>query len=251
MLGHLSIGVRDLERAACFYDAVMAPSGWVRVWTERDGLGYGPPGGNDKFAVFQRADACPPGPGSTWRSMLRTGMPSMPSTPRQWPMAGSMMVRPGHGRIMGRAIVLRSCAIRRGGSSRPFTSSSHVRGVGPWGVSAERLTARSGEPIRIVLHSPATPCIVNDTFLKLAMDGLPPFQVLFMRGMAASIWAVPLVVMTRNWKAVAQVADRWVMLRCMELLAVLCFIVALIPQYARGGGHRSHPSKRSGHRATR
>jgi len=62
MLGHLSIGVRDLERAARFYDAVLAPIGWVRLWTEK-GVGYGPPGGNDKLAVFVRPDAHPPGPG--------------------------------------------------------------------------------------------------------------------------------------------------------------------------------------------
>jgi catechol 2,3-dioxygenase-like lactoylglutathione lyase family enzyme len=63
MLGHLSIGVRDLERAGRFYDAVLAPVGCVRLWTDRDGLGYGPPGGNDKLAVFRRAEAHPPGPG--------------------------------------------------------------------------------------------------------------------------------------------------------------------------------------------
>jgi catechol 2,3-dioxygenase-like lactoylglutathione lyase family enzyme len=63
MLGHLSIGVRDLERAGRFYDAVFATIGWVRVWTEPQGLGYGPPGGNDTLAVFSRADAHPPGPG--------------------------------------------------------------------------------------------------------------------------------------------------------------------------------------------
>ena len=39
MLGHLSIGVRDLDRAGRFYDAVMAPLGWVRLWTDPEGLG--------------------------------------------------------------------------------------------------------------------------------------------------------------------------------------------------------------------
>ena len=63
MLGHLSIGVKDLERAGRFYDAVFAPIGWVCLWTEPKGLGYGPPGGNDKFAVFLRPEAHPPGPG--------------------------------------------------------------------------------------------------------------------------------------------------------------------------------------------
>ena len=63
MLGHISIGVRDLGKAGPFYDALFAPIGWVRQWTDPDGLGYGEAGGLDKFAVFLRADAHPPGPG--------------------------------------------------------------------------------------------------------------------------------------------------------------------------------------------
>jgi catechol 2,3-dioxygenase-like lactoylglutathione lyase family enzyme len=62
MLGHVSIGVRDLEKAARFYDAAMAAVGWTRVWTEPGGLGYGY-SGNDKLAVFLHADASAPGPG--------------------------------------------------------------------------------------------------------------------------------------------------------------------------------------------
>ena len=64
MLGHLSIGVRDLERARPFYDAVMATIGWEQKWPgDPEALGYGPPGGKDKLAVFRGADAHPPGPG--------------------------------------------------------------------------------------------------------------------------------------------------------------------------------------------
>lgn len=63
MLGHLSIGVRDLDRAARFYDAAMAPIGWMRLWRDRTGVGYGPLGGNDKLAVFLRTNAYPPGAG--------------------------------------------------------------------------------------------------------------------------------------------------------------------------------------------
>jgi catechol 2,3-dioxygenase-like lactoylglutathione lyase family enzyme len=63
MLGHLSIGVRDLEGAGRFYDAALAPLGWSRVWTEPKGLGYGVDGVHDKLAIFLRADAHPPGPG--------------------------------------------------------------------------------------------------------------------------------------------------------------------------------------------
>jgi catechol 2,3-dioxygenase-like lactoylglutathione lyase family enzyme len=63
MLGHLSIGVLDLDRAGRFYDAVLPAVGWVRLWTEPKGLGYGPPGGNDKLAIFLKAETHPPGPG--------------------------------------------------------------------------------------------------------------------------------------------------------------------------------------------
>lgn len=63
MLGHISIGGRDHERAGRFYDAVMVPVGWVRLWGDSTGLGYGPPDGNDKLAIFLRPDAHPPGPG--------------------------------------------------------------------------------------------------------------------------------------------------------------------------------------------
>lgn len=63
MLHHLSIGVRDLERATAFHDAILAPLGIVRVWTDPDGVGYGPPGGGDKLAVMARQGAAAPGAG--------------------------------------------------------------------------------------------------------------------------------------------------------------------------------------------
>jgi catechol 2,3-dioxygenase-like lactoylglutathione lyase family enzyme len=63
MLGHLSFGVMDLDRAVTFYDAVMAPLGAVRVWSGAKGAGYGPPGGEDRLALFAKVDASAPGPG--------------------------------------------------------------------------------------------------------------------------------------------------------------------------------------------
>jgi catechol 2,3-dioxygenase-like lactoylglutathione lyase family enzyme len=63
MLGHLSFGVRDLERAGRFYDSALSPIGFVRVWTEVDGIGYGLPGQGDKFAIFSRSGATAPGEG--------------------------------------------------------------------------------------------------------------------------------------------------------------------------------------------
>jgi catechol 2,3-dioxygenase-like lactoylglutathione lyase family enzyme len=69
MLHHLSLGVRDVERSAAFYDAVLSPLGHVRVWSDlRPGergqaVGYGPPGAGDALALKQHDASAPPGPG--------------------------------------------------------------------------------------------------------------------------------------------------------------------------------------------
>src|SRR5215208_5046398 len=52
MLSHLSFGVQDLEGAAAFYDRVLAPLGYGRVWASATGVGFGPPGAGDKLALF-------------------------------------------------------------------------------------------------------------------------------------------------------------------------------------------------------
>jgi catechol 2,3-dioxygenase-like lactoylglutathione lyase family enzyme len=61
MLHHLSFAVLDLERSARFYDAVLAPLGYVRAFTQESGngrresaIGYGRPGAEDEFAIRLR-----------------------------------------------------------------------------------------------------------------------------------------------------------------------------------------------------
>jgi catechol 2,3-dioxygenase-like lactoylglutathione lyase family enzyme len=56
MLHHLSIAVSDLDRSSAFYDAVLSAMGYVRVWTQGDAIGYGVPGGDDRFAIKHRSD---------------------------------------------------------------------------------------------------------------------------------------------------------------------------------------------------
>ena len=63
MLHHLSFAVLDLQRSASFYDAVLAPLGYVRTLTQEtaDGykeaaVGYGLPGGDDQFAIRVRRE---------------------------------------------------------------------------------------------------------------------------------------------------------------------------------------------------
>ena len=54
MLHHLSFAVADIERSAAFYDATLSALGYVRVWTDETAVGYGFPGGGDKFAIKVR-----------------------------------------------------------------------------------------------------------------------------------------------------------------------------------------------------
>jgi catechol 2,3-dioxygenase-like lactoylglutathione lyase family enzyme len=61
MLHHLSFAVADLKRSAAFYDATLAPLGYVRVWTHETtagykeaAVGYGRPGADDEFALRLR-----------------------------------------------------------------------------------------------------------------------------------------------------------------------------------------------------
>jgi catechol 2,3-dioxygenase-like lactoylglutathione lyase family enzyme len=63
ILGHLSFGVADLERAGRFYDAVLKPLGWGRDWTTPKGIGFGVPGQGELALLLKGAEARPPGPG--------------------------------------------------------------------------------------------------------------------------------------------------------------------------------------------
>ncbi len=68
----------------------------------------------------------------------------------------------------------------------------------------------------------------NDVLMKLATVGLPPYQVLFIRGVMASLILLPVVLLTGNGRQLRHVFDRWVVLRnTFEFFAVLCFVVAL------------------------
>ncbi len=54
MLHHLSFAVTDLARSAAFYDATLAPLGYVRVWADSTAVGYGVSDGEDQFAIKLR-----------------------------------------------------------------------------------------------------------------------------------------------------------------------------------------------------
>lgn len=70
--------------------------------------------------------------------------------------------------------------------------------------------------------------VVNDTLLKLATVGLMPFQTLFLRGVSACIWLLPMILATGNGRKMVQGFNAYLFLRAaLEAAAVLCFIVAL------------------------
>jgi len=63
MLHHLSLGVRDLDAAGRFYDAVLAALGYRRVFEDDTAIGYGVADDEDALCLKLRDDATPPGPG--------------------------------------------------------------------------------------------------------------------------------------------------------------------------------------------
>ena len=60
MLHHINIGVADLARSAAFYDAVLAPLGYIRAFEDirpgekHQAIGYGLEPDKDKFAIKER-----------------------------------------------------------------------------------------------------------------------------------------------------------------------------------------------------
>ncbi|TIV08447.1 MAG: EamA/RhaT family transporter, partial [Mesorhizobium sp.] len=70
--------------------------------------------------------------------------------------------------------------------------------------------------------------LVNDTMMKLATAGLPPYEVLLLRGAAATLWGVPLLLMLGYARQIPLLFERKVLCRNLfELLAILCYVVAL------------------------
>ena len=70
--------------------------------------------------------------------------------------------------------------------------------------------------------------VANDSCMKLALADAPPFQVLVMRGIAACLWCLPILLVLGHGRALPRTFNRWVVLRSLsESGAILCFILAL------------------------
>ena len=85
MFDHLSVGVENLDRAAAFYDASLAPLGYVRLSQNARSVCYGPEGftGEAPFAIIAFGTMRSlPVPVFTSPSSPRVATPSIASTER-------------------------------------------------------------------------------------------------------------------------------------------------------------------------
>ncbi len=69
MIDHISVGVSDLDRAARFYEAVLAPLGLARLVTRPATIGFGK--AYPEFWINLRPGMAPAGPGSGTHIALR------------------------------------------------------------------------------------------------------------------------------------------------------------------------------------
>ncbi len=70
--------------------------------------------------------------------------------------------------------------------------------------------------------------VVGDSLMKLVTEDLPPFEVLLLRGIAASLACAALVALRGEWGAVSGALDVRALLRAVgETLSTLCYVVAL------------------------
>ncbi|MFO1208372.1 MAG: DMT family transporter [Amaricoccus sp.] len=70
--------------------------------------------------------------------------------------------------------------------------------------------------------------VVNDTLMKLATEGLPPYETLVLRGVFAVLWGLPLVVALGYRRSLPRMFERRVLTRNLcETGGILCYVVAL------------------------
>lgn len=70
--------------------------------------------------------------------------------------------------------------------------------------------------------------VINDSLMKLATEGLPPYQVLVLRGIAAMAWGTPLLLLAGYGRQLPLMFEGRVVLRnLLETAGILCYVVAL------------------------
>lgn len=97
----------------------------------------------------------------------------------------------------------------RFGQSCGMTQTSNLRGIG-------------------FMLAGAGTFVLNDSFMKLALADLPPYEVLSLRGVFGTLWAFIMLAAMGDLKKLPLAFNRWVMLRgVLEVGAILAYILAL------------------------
>ena len=95
------------------------------------------------------------------------------------------------------------------GASGPMNSRQNLRGIASMLVATGTFVA-------------------NDSCMKLVMADAPPLQVLAMRGIAACLWCLPLLLVFGYGRQLPHALNRWVVLRStFECVAIVAFVFAL------------------------
>jgi drug/metabolite transporter (DMT)-like permease len=70
--------------------------------------------------------------------------------------------------------------------------------------------------------------VLNDSFMKMALVDFPPYEVLALRGVFGTIWAIALLAAMGDLFKLPMALNRWVFLRgILEVGAILTYILAL------------------------
>ena len=70
--------------------------------------------------------------------------------------------------------------------------------------------------------------VINDTLMKMATVGLPPYEVLFLRGLAALLWGLPMLWLLGYGRQMHLMFEPRVLTRnLLELGGILSYVVAL------------------------
>src|SRR4051794_5402468 len=70
--------------------------------------------------------------------------------------------------------------------------------------------------------------VINDTMMKLATEGLPPYETLTLRGVAAVLWGLPLLLLLGHRRQLGMMFEPRVVARNLcETGGILCYVVAL------------------------
>ena len=127
MLAHVSIGVRDLDRAKQFYEAALLPLGYRCIRAARSVSGWGFGGDDIGFWLIEAERPLPPDEKSALHFCFAASdkaARSMRSMPPRSMLAAKTTAHPVRVPNTGRIITRRSLSIPRAIASKPFMAAN-------------------------------------------------------------------------------------------------------------------------------